>query len=304
MTADAIQTQLPVDVAFITVNYNTRELLEKLAAFFRSTPLPFSHSLVVVDNASSDGSHEYLSAQADVVYIPAGENLGYGRAINRGIQATDSRYICVLNTDVVLTGAALADLWEFMETTPDAGVVAPRITNRDGTTQGFIFHKSTLSNIFHLVNKVCTSLLKMKLARTSLPMRVHGVLGAFFLARRSLAPDGTLFDEDFFFYFEDTDLAHRLFEAGVNCYALPSCSIIHLGGSSTSLEGTRLFFRSKNLYLKKHYGRVFADFIKTIDRFRLRMKFFKYSLLASVFSSGHIAEKKAYYSSMRFASDF
>ncbi|MBC7963159.1 MAG: glycosyltransferase family 2 protein [Steroidobacteraceae bacterium] len=304
MIDDTQISPMPVDVAFITVNYNTLTLLEELAAFFRSTPLPFTHLLVVVDNASSDGSHEYLAEQADIVYIPAGENLGYGRAINRGIQATDSRYVCVLNTDVVLSGKTLANLWEFMEKTPDAGVVAPRITNRDGSTQGFIFHKSTLSNIFHLVNKVRTSLLKMKLARAALPMRVHGVLGAFFLARRSLAPDGRLFDEDFFFYFEDTDLAHRLFEAGVNCYALPSCSIIHLGGSSTSLEGARLFFRSKNLYLKKHYGRVFADLIKTIDMFRLRMKFFKYSLLASVFSSGHIAEKKAYYSSMRFASDF
>ncbi|MBC8018215.1 MAG: glycosyltransferase family 2 protein [Verrucomicrobia bacterium] len=304
MTADVIQTPLPVDIAFITVNYNTRELLEALAAFFRSTPLPFSHSLVVVDNASSDGSHEYLAAQTDIVYIPAGENLGYGRAINRGIRATDSRYVCVLNTDVVLGGEALAKLWDFMETTPDAGVVAPRITNRDGSTQGFIFHKSPLSNVFHLVNKVRTSLLKMKLAHTSLPMRVHGVLGAFFLARRSLAPDGTLFDEDFFFYFEDTDLAHRLFEAGVNCYALPSCSVIHLGGSSTSLEGARLFFRSKNLYLKKHYGRLFADVIKTIDRFRLRMKFFKYTLLAFVSSSRRVAEKKSYYAAMRSASDF
>jgi GT2 family glycosyltransferase len=304
MTADAIQTLLPVDVAFITVNYNTRELLEEMVAFFRSKPLPFSHSLVVVDNASSDGSHEYLSAQKDIVYIPAGENLGYGRAINKGIHATDSRYVCVLNTDVVLTGETLGDLWKFMELNPDAGVVAPRITNRDGSTQGFIFYNSAFSNVFNLLNKVRTSLLKMKLARTSLPMKVHGVLGAFFLARRSLAPDGRLFDEDFFFYFEDTDLAHRLFEAGVNCYALPSCSLIHLGGSSTSLEGARLFFKSKNLYLRKHYGSIFAGVVKTIDRLRLRVKFVTYSLLAYVSSSKRVAEKKSYYSAMRSASDF
>jgi GT2 family glycosyltransferase len=304
MISNQNHTTHPVDVAFVTVNYNTRQLVEELAVFFRTTPLPFSHSLVVVDNASNDGSHEYLSAQKDIVYIPAGENLGYGRAINRGIRATDSRYVCVLNTDVVLSGDALTKLWEFMEMTPDAGVVAPRISNRDGSTQGFIFHKSTLSNVFHLVNKVRTSLLKMKLVRTSLPMRVHGVLGAFFLARRSLAPDGTLFDEDFFFYFEDTDLAHRLFEVGVKCYALPSCSVIHLGGSSTSLEASRLFFKSKHLYLKKHYGRLFADVIKAIDRFRLRMKFFKYSLLASISSSKRVAEKKSYYSAMCSVSDF
>ena len=304
MIADESMTNKYVDIAFITVNYNTKTLLEEMAAFFRSALLPFTFSLVVVDNASSDGSHEYLSRQADIVYIPAGENLGYGRAINRGIQASDSRYVCVLNTDVVLSGEALTKLWDFMEHNPDAGVVAPRITNRDGSTQGFIFHKSTLSNVFHVVNKFRTSLLKMKLARATLPMQVHGVLGAFFLARRSLAPDGRLFDEDFFFYFEDTDLAHRLFEAGVRCYALPASSITHLGGSSTSLEGARMFYKSKNLYLKKHYGSAFANAVKGIDRLRLRVKFFKYCLLAPVSSSTRVAEKKSYYSAMRYASDF
>jgi GT2 family glycosyltransferase len=292
------------DITFVTVNYNTRSLVEDLLGFFSSVELPFSHTLVVVDNGSKDGSHELLAHQDKMVYIPAGENLGYGRAINRGIRASESRYVCVLNTDVVLSGETLVRLWEFMEQNPEVGIVAPRITSRDGSTQGFIFHKSMFSNIFPLTNRLRTSLLKMKLARSSSPMKVQGVLGAFFLARRSLAPDGMLFDEDFFFYFEDTDLAHRLFEAGVICFALPSCSVIHLGGSSTSLEGARLFFKSKHLYLRKHYGSLFADVIKTIDRFRLRMKFLKYSLLALISSSRRVAEKKAYYSAMRSASDF
>jgi GT2 family glycosyltransferase len=205
---------------------------------------------------------------------------------------------------VELSGETLAALWEFMEEFPDAGVVAPRITNSDGSTQGFIFHKSTLSIFFPLVSKVRNSLFKVKLARTLLPLKVHGLMGAFFFARRTLMPVGSLFDEDFFFYFEDTDLAHRLFEAGVACYALPACSIIHLGGSSTSIEGSRQFFISKNLYLKKHYGRTFADAVKVIDRFRLRVKCCKYSFLARISSSRRVAEKKSYYSAMRSASDF
>ncbi|HQB40008.1 MAG TPA: glycosyltransferase, partial [Deltaproteobacteria bacterium] len=105
------------DITFVTVNYNTRDLVREMLNFFRSASLPFSHALVVVDNNSTDGSHEFLTAQDDLLYIPAGENLGYGRAINRGIQASDSRYICVLNTDVVLNGACLTRLWEFMEQT-------------------------------------------------------------------------------------------------------------------------------------------------------------------------------------------
>ena len=128
-------------------------------------------------------------------------------------------------------------------------------------------------------------------------------MGAFFVIRRSAIPGDKLFDEDFFFYFEDNDLAHRLLDAGVICYALPKYHHVHLGGSSTSVEGARVFYRSKNLYLKKHYSDSFARMIMTLDRFRLRMKFIKYSLLSIFSSSQSIAHKKAHYTAMRHAAD-
>jgi len=293
------------DIAFVTVNYNTRSLVADLLDFFSREDLPFSHTLVVVDNGSRDGSHELLSQQKEnTVYIPAGENLGYGRAINRGIRAVESRYVCVLNTDVILSAESLTALWNFMETTPQAGIATPRIANRDGSTQGFIFYKSPLSMVFNFMNKIRTSLLKARLARSTAPMRVQGVLGAFFLIRRTLVPETGLFDEDFFFYYEDTDLAHRMYEAGALCFALPACSVIHLGGSSTSLEGARMFFKSKGIYLRKHYGEGFASFIKRVDQFRLRAKHLKYSLLSLFLPSGRISEKKAFYAAMRRASDY
>lgn len=292
------------DIAFVTVNFNTCALVREMIHFFEATSFPFSHKLVVVDNQSNDGSHELLSMQEDILYIQAGENLGYGRAINRGIQAIESRYICALNTDIVLNREALVNLWEFMEQNPDAGVTAPRITNRDGSTQGFIFCKTTLAIVFNILNRIRTSWLKMRLARATMPMRVDGVLGAFFVIRRSLVPENGLFDEDFFFYFEDTDLAHRLFESGAKCYVLPLSSIIHLGGSSTSIEAARMFFKSKNIYLNKHYGSAFAKAIIALDRLRLRMKLVKYTFLRFFTSSEKVARKKEYYCGMRHALDF
>jgi GT2 family glycosyltransferase len=291
------------DIAFVTVNYNTCALVQDILDFFQTTSLPFSYSLVVVDNNSTDGSQALLEGRTDVIYIPAGENLGYGRAINRGVTAVDSRYVCAMNTDIILDETTLVALWKFMEQTPDAGVAAPRITNRDGSTQGFMFHRSMLSIVFNSLNKVRSSILKRKLANATAPMRVQGVMGAFFLIRRSCIPQGRLFDEDFFFYFEDNDLAHRLLDAGVSCYALPSHALVHLGGSSTSLEGARIFYRSKNLYLRKHYGDSFAHMIKVLDRLRLRMKLIKYTVLALLSSSPGIAHKKAHYTAMQHAAD-
>lgn len=294
------------DIAFVTVNYNTLPLVEDLLDFFSRENLPFSHTLVVVDNGSRDGSHELLSQQVAgaTIYIPAGENLGYGRAINRGIRAVESRYVCVLNTDVILSVESLITLWNFMEQTPSAGIASPRIANRDGSTQGFIFYKSPLSLVFNFLNTIRTSLLKRRLARSTAPMRVQGVLGAFFLIRRSLVPEAGLFDEDFFFYYEDTDLAHRMYEAGARCFALPASSVIHLGGSSTSIEGARMFYKSKGIYLRKHYGVGFAGIVKLIDRFRLRAKHLKYCLLSLFVTTPRISEKKTFYADMRHASDY
>jgi len=292
------------DVAFVTVNYNTCDLTKQLLQFLRTAALPFSYKLVVVDNNSKDGSHEFLSAQDDIVYIQAGENLGYGKAINRGIVASQSRYICVLNTDVILNSAALIALWDHLEKNADVGVVSPLVTNQDGSIQGFIFYKTTMAIIFNILNKIRTSLIKRKLAGSTTPQQVDGVLGAFFLIRRSVATSGKLFDEDFFFYFEDTDLAHRLCDAGIKCHVLPGYSIIHLGGSSTSLQAARIFFKSKSIYLKKHYGDSFAGLIARLDKLRLAIKLIKYRFLSAFIKSPKIISKRDYYASMQQALEF
>jgi hypothetical protein len=85
---------------------------------------------------------------------------------------------------------------------------------------------------------------------------------------------------------------------------LPQQSIIHLGGSSTSIEAARIFFKSKSIYLNKHYGSSFAKAILMLDRMRLRMKLVKYSFLQLFTSSGKVARKKEYYVSMQHALDF
>jgi len=122
---------LPVDMAFVTVNYNTLEYVQRLTDFFNRLEVPFTFSFTVVDNNSHDGSQEYLQSHREIHYLQTGENIGYGRGINRGVAATASKYICVTNTDVVLNREALITLWRFLEERQDVGVCAPRITYAD-----------------------------------------------------------------------------------------------------------------------------------------------------------------------------
>ena len=286
---------MPLDIAFITVNYNTVDYVKQLTSFFHGLHAPFTFSFTVVDNNSQDGSQEFLRSHSDVNYIQAGKNVGYGRAINRGVAATTSGYICVMNTDIVLNYEALIALWRFMEEHPDVGVCAPRLLYEDGRSQGMIFEASLFSHYFQWYAKVRARTAKTKLAQTLVPLQVDGVMGAFFLIRRSVISPPALFDEDFFFFYEDSALSHSLLNRGVPCFILPDAAIIHVGGKSRSESSVSVFYRSKYLYLKKFYGPFHARAIGLVDRARILRKWFTYSLLSKLLGSQRLRHKQRHY---------
>ena len=286
---------MPVDIAFITVNYNTLECAKLLANFFGGLDAPFTFTFTVVDNNSTDGSQEFLQSRPEVKYLQTGENLGYGRGINRGVAATTGKYVCVTNTDVILNRDALITLWRFLEERPDAGVCAPRITYEDGRNQGMAFKASLFSNYANWFAKLLASYQKRRIARATTPLRVEGVMGAFFVVRRSVIPLPALFDEDFFFFYEDTALAHTLKNNGVQCFIVPGATIIHLGGKSGSANSISSFFESRNLYLKKFYGPLHARTVYLLDRVRILRKWSLYSLFARFTASERIKSKQRYY---------
>lgn len=286
---------MSIDIAFITVNYNTLDLVRKLVSFFSGLESPFRSSLTVVDNNSSDGSQEFLASCPGIQCIQSGTNVGYGRGINLGIAATDSKYVCVTNTDVILTPHALTALWQFMEANPSVGVCAPRLTYADGRDQGMIFRDSLFSHYAEWYAKLSASRAKSKIANARSPVRVDGVMGAFFLVRRSVIPSPSLFDEDFFFFYEDSALSHSLKNKQVPTFVLPDVSIIHLGGKSRSETSVSLFYKSKYLYLQKFYGSFHARSVQLLDRLRIFRKWLVYSALLPLVPSDRIKSKQSHY---------
>jgi GT2 family glycosyltransferase len=286
---------MPVDIAFITVNYNALECIRQLTEFFSSLDAPFTFSFTVVDNNSRDGSRQFLESHPEIIYVQTGENIGYGRALNRGVAGTASKFVCVTNTDVILNRDALITLWRFLEERPDAGVCAPRITYEDGRDQGMVFQLSLLSHYVNWFAKILATYSKLKIGKATGPVRVNGVMGAFFLIRRSVIPAPTLFDEDFFFFYEDTALAHTLKNRRVPCFVVPSATIIHIGGKSRSEGSVLFFYESKYLYLRKFYGLLHARAIYLMDRARILRKWLLYSGFSLVTASERIKSKQRYY---------
>lgn len=286
---------MPVDIAFITVSYNTLECVKGLANFFNGLNAPFTFTFTVVDNNSTDGSQEFLRSRPGINYLQTGKNLGYGRGINRGVATTASKYVCVTNTDVILNRDALIHLWRFLEERLDAGVCAPRLTYEDGRNQGMVFKASLFAMYANWFAKLLASHEKRRIARATAPLIVDGVMGAFFLIRRSVIQVPALFDEDFFFFYEDTTLAHTLKNKGVSSFIVPGATIIHLGGKSRSTTSISSFYESKYLYLKKFYGPFHAKTIYFVDRARILRKWSFYSLFSRFTASERIKAKQEYY---------
>jgi N-acetylglucosaminyl-diphospho-decaprenol L-rhamnosyltransferase len=284
-----------MDIAFITVSYNTLPYLKALAEFFAGLNVPFTYSFTVVDNGSQDGSREFLQSCDGVNYLQSGKNIGYGRALNLGVSATTSKYVCITNTDVVLNREALIALWRFLQEREDAGLCAPRITYADGRDQGMVFRSSIFAHYANWFAKIAANRGKRRVATAKEPLQVEGVMGAFFLIRRTAMPRPALFDEEFFFFYEDSVLAHTLMDQKVACFVVPEAKIIHVGGGSGSALAVKQFYESKYRYLRKFYGHPHVKFIYLLDRIRMLRKWFIYSTLAVITRSERIRQKEQYY---------
>ena len=225
-------------VAAVIVNYKAKDHL-----------LPCVHSLraegvqriVVVDNDSRDGSAEALAqGDPDAQWLPAGANLGYGTAVNRGVAATTEPYVLVLNPDVVVEPGTVKALIAALERDPTLGVVGPKVEEPDGTRY------PSARRFPDLVTAAGHAFLgyaapgnrfsrAYKLADWD-PDRagdVDWISGSCFLARRSAYDAVGGFDEAYFMYAEDVDLCWRLWRAGWRVGYEPAARVVHAGGAST-----------------------------------------------------------------------
>lgn len=252
-----------VDVSVVIVNWNTREYLLDVVASLQETTRRASMEIIVVDNASHDGSSTALREQfPEVTLIQNNDNLGFAKANNIGFSVARGRALCLVNTDVIALDGVIDELWEFLQSHPGVAMVGPRTLHRDGATRQNCRRFPTLRNAAadHLWLK---RLGIPGLTGRALPMntydRTHSaeVLSGCFLMVRRLAFDevGPL-DEDFFFYGEDTDWGRRFRDAGWDAVYHPAATAIHFGGGSTAAHPVKYYLNMEKAdlrYWRKHH---------------------------------------------------
>jgi GT2 family glycosyltransferase len=262
------------DVSIIIVSFNTREVLRECLTSVMSEAEPFRTEILVVDNASTDGSTEMIEHDFPQVRLIRSEsNLGFGAANNLALKQAQGRFFVLLNSDAFFAPGALALAVQHMQETPACGLGGARLVGRDGSWQ-------PSSRCFHSVVKDAVVLTGLagrfpgsrffgRFDRTwadqMQPAQVDWVPGAFSILRPEMLDGVGLFDPAFFLYYEEVDLCRRFHAAGIPIWYWPDVVVIHLGGESSrqlkSLEfSTRSAqvvlwrMRSTLLYYRKHHG--------------------------------------------------
>jgi len=253
----------PAEVTVAVVSWQSREeLLACLASL--DDHAPATVRVVVVDNASTDGTLEAVPARHPGAQVIANsENVGFSRASNQAWRATASPYVLFLNPDAEVRPGTVERLVETLEGRHDLGVVAPRVVDVDGhveSSTGSDLHPWSEWRQRRLVRAVARrdpDALREADARHSVPHEPDWVSGACFLARRAALEAASGFDEAFFLYEEDADLCRRLRAAGWRIAFEPRAVVRHRRGASRArgAERARLeYHRSHLLYYRKHNG--------------------------------------------------
>ncbi|MDR1763200.1 MAG: glycosyltransferase family 2 protein [Dysgonamonadaceae bacterium] len=263
-------------LSIITVNYNVKYYLEQcLDSVFKSIK-NIETEVIVVDNASSDGSMEYLKPRfPEVRFIESAENLGFARANNLAIESSAGDYVLLLNPDTVIGEKTLENVCRFMDETPDAGAVGVKMLTGFAqflpeSKRGFpspwnSFCKMTgLARLFPLSRRFGGY--HLKFLDKNQTHKVDVLAGAFMLIRREALQKTGGFDGDFFMYGEDIDLSYRISRAGFANYYFPE-PIIHYKGESARQDPLYIkrFYQAMLIFFNKHYPHsnfLFKAFIK------------------------------------------
>lgn len=259
-------------VSIIIVNYNTRELLcATLDSIFEHTS-DLEFEVIVVDNASVDGSVEAVRAlepNRQVQLIVSTENLGFGRANNLGVANSSGEYIFYLNSDTLLRNNAVKILSQALDGNPRWGAVCGNLFTADGAPNlsfqpfhGLLFEfmgfmPNAIKSLYFKPNSVFNY--------STVPRHIETISGADLMVRRNLAG----FDPRFFMYYEDMELCYRISADGYCLMSIPNAEIIHLQGASqsNSLKRYELLFASKYIYYEITRSRFYARIIYLLNQF-------------------------------------
>jgi GT2 family glycosyltransferase len=255
-----------MDLSIVIVNWNTRLILRDCLGSLFAGLGRLEAEVLVVDNASADGSAEMVAEEFPAVrLLVQTRNLGFAAGNNVALRLARGRHALLLNTDTLVHGTVLPEAVAWLDAHPRTGVLGPRVLNTDGSVQASSSAFPTLGNLLMqtlgLTRVARWDSYRMTGWDRSEARRVDVISGAAMFVRRAAMDEVGLLDEDFFFYGEETDWCHRFARAGWDLDYVPLPAITHFGGGSVRKLSHRrdvLLTEATTRLHRKHGGRVAA----------------------------------------------
>ena len=260
-----------MDLSVIIVNYNVKYFLEQALLSLKKAAEGFETEFFVVDNASSDGSAEYIRNNFPWVSLIANsDNRGFGKANNQALARAKGKYLLVINPDTVVGENSLKTMVEFLDRNPEIGAAGPKIIDREGkfelaSRRGFPTPFAAFCKITGLASLFPGSRLFAKYNLTYIDpdqsCEIDSLSGSFIMVRKEVYLKTNGFDEDFFMYGEDLDWCYRIKQAGWKIYYYPQVEILHYKGESclrSDVDTRKLFYQAMHLFVKKHFTGKFS----------------------------------------------
>ena len=254
-----------VDLTIALISYNTRDLLLACLQSILETTKDLIYELVVVDNASADGSVEAVRSHfPDAVVLSNTHNNGYAKACNQALAISKGRHLLLLNSDTIISNHALVTLVEYLDSHPDVGAVSCKQWTGEGHLNQTCFPFPSLRDHFYhaslfqrVAPRMQAAAAAMQAVDCTLSQNVDWANGACLVVRTDLLRQLGGLDEGFFMYFEDVDLCRRIHRQGYRVHHLAEAEIVHLVGRSSGRAVDRLNLEwelSRIRYIEKHFS--------------------------------------------------
>ena len=254
------------DLSIAIPSWNTKDLLDQCLRAVKRSARGLRAEIVVVDNASSDGSADMVARKhADVMLLRNQVNRGFAAACNLALDRSDGRHFMLLNPDTIVLEDALRTLVFFMDEHPAIGAAGCRLLNSDGSLQ------RSCSCFPSVMTELLDALYLSKLFPRSRSFgryamsywgfgeaqAVDWLGGSCLIVRRKAIDEIGPLDEGFFMYTEEADLCYRLWKRGWPVFYYPEAKAIHMGGASAKKSANLirlLLYTGRNRFIRKHQG--------------------------------------------------
>jgi GT2 family glycosyltransferase len=290
-----------VNLSILIANWNTKEILAKCleSIYIAIKDLKeLSIEIIVVDNGSNDGSQKMVKTDfPNVTLIENKKNVGFGGAINQAASVAKSPLLLVSNADVIYSKEAIKMMIETINSDKNYTIVAPKLVVNDSKIQPSAFRFPTLLRLALEQLFVIKDLGLIKIDKKSSlsgidTIEVDWVLGASFMIRTDVYREVTGFCEEFFMYWEETDLCFRVKKKGFKIVILPDVKVVHIGRASTSqISDDMIVQQTMSLihYFYKNHGSCYAKIARIIILLGQlsRLVFFKFISLITFNKSGY-----------------